>query len=290
MAGGALGQHLYNKRKEYLPLLMGVGVLGGMAPLYAIINADFAHVGVGFVATMSTISGLVASLPVPNLRAVVLNVNEPELRGIAVALQAMTDDVGKGLGPFIVAMLIGVMGRQAAFNVAVAGWVPCAVLMLALCFTIRTDEAAMQRRLQQFMEKRQSRPGGLSSMGGELRFEEDRPELPVSTAAEAAARAAAAALAGSAGSKQELLMVPIRRSSRLDLGGTSDASGSPCSTGAAGGRQAGGRREAGIKAGREAPAEAPASPQPVVLADGRAGAGSAGGQSPKDPAAVADLL
>ena len=51
--------------------------------------------------------------PVFACRAVLLNVNEPELRGLALALQTVLDDVGKGLGPFLVAMLITVLGRCA---------------------------------------------------------------------------------------------------------------------------------------------------------------------------------
>lgn len=32
-----------------------------------------------------------------------INVNAPETRGVALALQSVTDDLGKGLGPVIVA-------------------------------------------------------------------------------------------------------------------------------------------------------------------------------------------
>lgn len=32
-----------------------------------------------------------------------INVNVPETRGVALALQSVTDDLGKGLGPVIVA-------------------------------------------------------------------------------------------------------------------------------------------------------------------------------------------
>lgn len=39
----------------------------------------------------------------PNLRAIMINVNAPETRGVALALQSVTDDLGKGLGPVIVA-------------------------------------------------------------------------------------------------------------------------------------------------------------------------------------------
>lgn len=39
----------------------------------------------------------------PNLRAIMLNCNSPETRGVALALQSVTDDLGKGLGPVVVA-------------------------------------------------------------------------------------------------------------------------------------------------------------------------------------------
>jgi len=42
-------------------------------------------------------------VPGPNLRAIMINVNAPETRGVALALQSVTDDLGKGLGPVIVA-------------------------------------------------------------------------------------------------------------------------------------------------------------------------------------------
>lgn len=77
-----------------------------------------------------------------------LNVNEPETRGVALALQSMTDDVGKGLGPFLVSWLIASIGRKDAFNVAVGGWLPAGVLLLSLVFCLERDEKAMQGRLK----------------------------------------------------------------------------------------------------------------------------------------------
>lgn len=55
----------------------------------------------------------------------IMNVNEPETRGIALALQTTLDDLGKGLGPAIVAVMISGLGRESAFFWATAGWIPC---------------------------------------------------------------------------------------------------------------------------------------------------------------------
>ncbi|KAG2447464.1 hypothetical protein HYH02_007785 [Chlamydomonas schloesseri] len=150
--GGALGQWLYNKQKEYQALLAGGCVLLGIAPLYVLINADLQAMGLGGTCVLSAIGGAVASVAGPNLRSVMLNVNEPETRGVALALQSMTDDLGKGLGPVMVAGLIHALGRTGAFNVATAGWVPCAIMLTSLACCMRKDEAAMQARLAKASE------------------------------------------------------------------------------------------------------------------------------------------
>ena len=43
-------------------------------------------------------------------RAVLLNVNEPETRGVALALQTVLDDLGKGLGPLLVSLMVSAWG------------------------------------------------------------------------------------------------------------------------------------------------------------------------------------
>ncbi len=54
--------------------------------------------------------------------------------------QTVTDDLGKALGPAIVAGFITSLGRRGAFNVAVCGWIPCGILLLGLVFFMRKDE------------------------------------------------------------------------------------------------------------------------------------------------------
>ena len=44
-------------------------------------------------------------------RATLLNVNEPEVRGVALALQTVLDDLGKGLGPLLVSLMVSAWGQ-----------------------------------------------------------------------------------------------------------------------------------------------------------------------------------
>lgn len=62
-------------------------------------------------------------------------------------MQTTLDDLGKGLGPALVAAVISWAGRKAAFNIAICGWVPCGLMMVAAGCFVRDDEAAMQQRL-----------------------------------------------------------------------------------------------------------------------------------------------
>lgn len=41
------------------------------------------------------------------------------------------------------------LGRKGAFNVAIAAWVPCALLLFSLLFCMRKDEDKMQVRAEQ---------------------------------------------------------------------------------------------------------------------------------------------
>lgn len=44
--------------------------------------------------------------------------------------------------------------RRTAFNAAIAGWLPCGVLLAMVGFTLAKDEARMQERLAQKVEDR----------------------------------------------------------------------------------------------------------------------------------------
>jgi hypothetical protein len=101
-----------------------------------------------------------------------INVNTPETRGVSLALQSVTDDLGRGLGPVIVAGFISALGRQGAFNLSVAGWVPCGLMLCCLVFTMRKDEEQMQQRLTRtadaMLQQIQVMQGS-GTGGGELR-------------------------------------------------------------------------------------------------------------------------
>ncbi|MCB1147225.1 MAG: MFS transporter, partial [Leptospiraceae bacterium] len=63
-----------------------------------------------------------------------------EQRGAVFALFNLTDDLGKGLGPFFVGLLLLVFDQVTAFNIAVAFWIPAGLIWLFLPKYIENDE------------------------------------------------------------------------------------------------------------------------------------------------------
>jgi predicted MFS family arabinose efflux permease len=150
LGGGALGQYIYNRTPRHMPVFIGLSTIAGAFPMWYIVKGDVkGHYSFSIFCSM--LAGMLSSTVGPNVRAMIMNVNEPETRGVALALQTTLDDLGKGLGPAIVASMISGLGREAAFSWATAGWVPCGAMLMLICYTLEDDEKAMQERLRQNM-------------------------------------------------------------------------------------------------------------------------------------------
>ena len=167
IGGGVLGQWLYNRHKWSMPVFIGICTILGTLPMWFLVNADVASM-LGISYFMAVVTGIMSSTVGPNMRAMMMNVNEPETRGVALALQTTLDDLGKGLGPALVAALISSVGRTAAFNISTAGWVPCGLLLSGTSLTLAKDEAAMQHRLKATVSRLSLASSSRSASGLEL--------------------------------------------------------------------------------------------------------------------------
>lgn len=146
IVGGLLGQYIYNRAKWGMSVFIGTTTVFASLPLWFLVNTDVRHsVQTAYLAAFS--AGALSSTVGPNIRAMIMNVNEPETRGVALALQSTLDDLGKGLGPALVAALISRLGRLQAFNIAAVGWIPCGLLLLFTALTLSRDECQMRQRI-----------------------------------------------------------------------------------------------------------------------------------------------
>ncbi len=149
--GGLAGNALYNRRPAYLPLFCGAATLAGVVPTALLINYAPAPLNPSLLPPMlfGVFSGFLVAVTGPNIRAILLNVNVPEARGTIFSFFNLSDDLGKGLGPFVISGLILLFGRVAAFNVANWFWLICGAILLYIARTFPRDEQRMQMRLQQ---------------------------------------------------------------------------------------------------------------------------------------------
>jgi hypothetical protein len=64
-------------------------------------------------------------------------------------------DIGKGLGPLWVSLLIQAEGsRVAGFNAALAGWIVCGFLLLLMCFTVMRDLRKLEQATLEALQRR----------------------------------------------------------------------------------------------------------------------------------------
>lgn len=68
------------------------------------------------------------------------NVTLPSTRGSAFGVFNLFDDLGRGLGPAIVSLMIVRMGREKAFALSIFAWLGCGAFLLAMAWTVRGDE------------------------------------------------------------------------------------------------------------------------------------------------------
>ena len=137
LIGGYLGNKLYNKNPRLLPLFCGISTILGVIPAALLINVPAKLNGnETLLVTYSVFTGLLIAMTAPNMKAILMNVNNAYTRGTVFSLYNFADDLGRGFGPFIIGnVLIYNFGRTVAFNIANLFWLICGGLILMMAIT-----------------------------------------------------------------------------------------------------------------------------------------------------------
>ena len=126
----------------------------GCLPLFVLLNGISTESNILIPLFFATLSGFLASITGPNVRAILQNVTMPQHRGTAFAFLNTTDDVGKGAGPFLIAVFVNIFGdRKAAFNFCTAGWVFGAMLNFCIYCTLTKDQEKCQESVKRNLEE-----------------------------------------------------------------------------------------------------------------------------------------
>ncbi|MAZ60650.1 MAG: MFS transporter [Candidatus Marinimicrobia bacterium] len=141
-AGGLIGNKLYNINPKYQPLLSAVCTFIGMVPTAFLINLNPVgqNASVTYPLVLGVFSGFFITITAPNMKAVLMNVNHPNTRGMAFSIYNLADGLGRGFGPFIISFFILQFGRQWGFNIANGIWFFCGISILLMMKTYSRDQ------------------------------------------------------------------------------------------------------------------------------------------------------
>ncbi len=141
-AGGLIGNKLYNINPKYQPLLSAVCTFIGMVPTAFLINLSpvESNTSVMYPVILGVFSGFFITITAPNMKAVLMNVNHPNTRGMAFSIYNLADGLGRGFGPFIISFFILQFGRQWGFNLANGIWFFCGLSILLMIKTYSKDQ------------------------------------------------------------------------------------------------------------------------------------------------------
>jgi MFS family permease len=148
LIGGIVGQKLYDRNKFFQPLFSMAAILIGVIPTYILIHS-FEMVNSSLFLWLNFLTGIILSLPMSNIRSILINVNPPRTRSAAFSLYNLTDDLGKGLGPAIGAIFLSLIpDRTMALTISISFWIPCALLWIPIVLNFENDEKKMKEELR----------------------------------------------------------------------------------------------------------------------------------------------
>jgi predicted MFS family arabinose efflux permease len=146
--GGVIAQKLHTRSAKLMPLLCAITTTIATLPMAILISYPI-HPGTSLLGPLcvGTLTGFFAAMTGPNVCTMLINVNPPEQRGAAFSLLNLFNDLGRGLGAWVVGGMAATLGRVAAFHIANALWLGCGAALLSLFWLFPKEEAALQKKL-----------------------------------------------------------------------------------------------------------------------------------------------
>jgi len=155
--GGFIGEKIYAKSKKFVPLVSAITTILGVFLTVAVFRYPYVKEGLlsflsfgllGFVAaTMDSYTG-------PNVKMMLLNINEPKDRGRIFSIFNLTDSVGTGIGRLVGGSLSVALGTlSGALEVTAYFWLVCGFLLMLSAWYFEFDVESLNRKMRELAER-----------------------------------------------------------------------------------------------------------------------------------------
>ncbi len=145
--GGVIGQRLFNINRTYQPIFVMTSIFLGVFPCLYLLHAGPIVKSPLFI-LVNIFTGMIITFPLSNVRSILINANSPKNRSAAFALYNLTDDLGKGLGPALSAIILTLVPeRTTALSISILFWIPCALFWLPIVLYFKKDELNVRESL-----------------------------------------------------------------------------------------------------------------------------------------------
>ncbi len=144
--GGWIGAKLYKISKPLVPVFCAITTALGV--WLTIMTMDYMN-GLLILSMIGFSAAFVDSLTGPNVKFMLLNVNEPQDRGRIFSIFNLTDSLGTGVGRWFgggMSVVLGSLG--AALRISAYFWFGCSVFLFILAFYFAKDVQALEEKMQ----------------------------------------------------------------------------------------------------------------------------------------------
>lgn len=146
IVGGTIGTRLYKTNREMLPVMMSASAACAALPFIMLVNSPKSAVTTEngrptMLAFLFALMGGSAAVTGPNIRAILMNINEGEVRGTVFSAFTLCDDLGKGLGPSLICIMTMMFGRRLSYTISFMCWWISSFLLLSMRSTLKNDAA-----------------------------------------------------------------------------------------------------------------------------------------------------
>ncbi|MEJ5257151.1 MAG: MFS transporter [Fervidobacterium sp.] len=155
--GGFVGEKVYRKSKRLVPLLSAITTILGVFFTVLVFRYPYFPTGLGAFLTFGLLGFIAAAMDSytgPNVKMMLLNVNEPKDRGRIFSIFNLTDSVGTGIGRFFggsMSVALGTLG--AALEVSAYFWFICGFLLMLSAWYFDKEVEMLNEKMRKLAVK-----------------------------------------------------------------------------------------------------------------------------------------